>query len=176
MIENFSSPTQTVCRFPVPRRPVQMLASAVATTVNATLQTGSASEDAELEHCFVSPEARLLIAGSACALPLLLSEARHAGRLTGFDVVIVRLADDGNVSFDIVRPSWRDELLGYRLWLSEAASSAWLIPGAAGVVSLQLAASGLVAAGEAPYPNSVDRWFGLQRGAQYLSFATRDRF
>lgn len=126
--------------------------------------------------CWWMPQAQLVLYGSACQRPILLDEVGTVCRATGLSGLIVRdysmSASRTRYTFDAYHGgSWH---LRHLLWISEGGSG-WLIPDGGDDTYFRLSQWGLDGTDEPPFLGREDRFYGLARGADYLSSFNRRR-
>jgi hypothetical protein len=163
---------------PEPRVQIQRMMLATSMLVDGFVDTNPSRFQAYLLGTYLMPQAHLLITGTLCRRPLLLPEFAEVCRTAGLDGIIVRLQDErvSAVTFDLKQAGSDRMLCVYRLWMPRPNGPAWLIPSAGDGPFVRLDALGLDFVGEAPFLSEIDRFAGLQHGAEFISVAVQGWF
>lgn len=115
--------------------------------------------------CVYMPYARLAIAGTSCAAPLLQAEASQISQLFACDMLLLRCEAGQGLSLD-VRLTYKDEwLTGYLPWMGDR--ELWLLPSNPELPSLKVDA-GLFEQPCAPYADEQPRCDGFDEAYRAL--------
>lgn len=162
---------------PEPRRQVRWHMQALSMLVDGPVDLQPQLTDSRLANSMLMSQASLLILGTACRRPLLLREAEELTNASDLDVIVVRFDDrDQELSFDIRLQHIEPLLCCYRLWMERTGGPAWLVPTAGEDLFLKITPLGLMMDPRAPFEDDDRRRFGLKRGSDFLSIATRGWF
>jgi hypothetical protein len=125
----------------------------------------------------VVPGADIVLAGTRTRRPLVCREVANIARAVDRDAIIVRTAEEPkHATFDVLLRHIDRPFLGYRLWLRQPLSSAWLVPSGGERTYIQLDGLGLELSPQAPFDDEVDLYRGLKAAGEYLSIAVKGWF
>jgi hypothetical protein len=139
--------------------------------IGGLIDTSAAARDPMLTGCLVMPYAGLVVAGTACARPLLFREGEGLARYSRQELVLLRFDAERGVTFDIrmqQRPEW---LCHYVAWRRDG--DLWLLPKVGTEPFLRATPWGLEIEGEPPFSVPDDRARGIVRALTFPSFGGR---
>jgi hypothetical protein len=163
---------------PAPRIQIQRMMLATAMCVDGFVDCDPGRLQRYLSGTYLMPDAHLLLAGTLCRRPLVIREFADVCRAADLDGIIVRLLDErvSAVTFDVMQARSDRMLCVYRLWLSQPAGAAWLVPTVGEGPYVRVDPLGLEFAAEPPFSCEVDRYRGCRFGAEFMAIATQGWF